>query len=150
MSDDGPYRDGFVEQTDDPDEWTPAMGWRRVGKQLCGRAVVALAASVGMMMFVGQVWSEELPARAFAQGPGALLVLVGLAQGLIMSWRLVEWTGIVSRLLFPAVVAMICSAMLVAWALTAPASLAGLVVWVVVPPAMAASAVACRVIYRAF
>lgn len=92
MSDEQQYPEVVIIETDE-NEWTPSIGWRKVILQMVLRGVVAAGIAMGTVavMIPFHISSVVLGTIAFAGGA---------AQGLVISRKLIETTGIVSHALW--------------------------------------------------
>jgi hypothetical protein len=101
--------------TRNPDEWTPAVGWRDLGIHMLIRGVLS-GAIILVALVVLAVWdektggllSQETNQRVHGHRvmsiASIILCITGAFVGLVMTFRLVELTSIVNRMLILIVV----------------------------------------------
>ena len=122
MSDEQQYPEVVVIERDDDYEWTPWIGWRKVLIQMALRGTVASAFVMGAVaanVFVG--WSMLTR--------GVVSLMVGSIAGMVLSWRLIENTGIVSAWLMVLFLGLLIGGAFVADAILGATSLADRYHW---------------------
>ena len=82
-----------------PDDWTPAIGWRNVGIHMAIRGTVAAAMMLGAIAAMAAWFRSSEGALPTPMLRGAILFAVGVIIAGVMAGKLVESTGIVSKAL---------------------------------------------------
>ncbi len=102
----------------DPNDWTPAVGWRNLGVHMVIRGVISGLIILGVLAvlavwdqksggMISQETNQRVHGRRVMSLAGVVLSIAGVLVGLVMTVRLVELTSIANKVLMLIVVVVL-------------------------------------------